>query len=120
MRAKETEMAEVDSLAVALSKILYPLAHDHPANDTATMLLDVDVLKECQCCDAPVHVKVCKQHLDQALIAVGETLSGDEQLFAAGETGQYVAARLVRKHGLGVAALTEGAMPEDKLTDEQA
>ena len=88
-------MSAIDSLAVALSKILYGHAKEHPANDTATMLLDVEVLKECQHCDCPVHVKVCKQHLDRALVAIGETLSGDEQLFAAGDTGQYVSARLV-------------------------
>lgn len=87
-------MGEVDSLAVALSKILYGHRQEASA-DTATMLLDVATLKECQHCDCPVHVRVCKDHLDRALVAVGETLSGDEQLFAAGDTGQYVAARLV-------------------------
>ena len=68
-------MSAIDSLAVALSKILYGHAKEHPANDTATMLLDVEVLKECQHCDCPVHVKLCKQHLDRALVAIGETLS---------------------------------------------
>ncbi len=85
----------VDSLAVGLSKILYGAATEHPATDTATMLLDVELLKECAHCDGPTHVRVCKTHLDRALVAIGETLEGDEQLLAAGDNGQYVGARLV-------------------------
>lgn len=94
-QAQTRQQQGLDPLHVALSKILYPHAHKHPSTDTATMLLDVERLKECHHCDAPTHVRVCLEHLDRALVAIGATLKDDERLFAAGDDGQSVCARRV-------------------------
>jgi len=40
-------------------------------------------------------VRVCLEHLDRALVAIGATLKDDERLFAAGDDGQSVCARRV-------------------------
>jgi len=59
---------ETEPFHVTLSKVLYPGAVKHPAADTATMLHDVELLKECSHCSEPFQVRMCKACLGATLV----------------------------------------------------